>query len=369
MNPLERYLADQQQNGFIKDDAQEAVIHRLNDLFNELILRIESQQKEPTGFFSKFMQRTSRSKSVSTRGLYLWGGVGQGKTYLMDVFFDSLPFKEKRRTHFHRFMQKVHRQLRELSMVSDPLQIVADQLVGDCRVLCFDEFFVSDITDAMLLGRLFEALFERGICLVATSNIEPDGLYQGGLQRARFLPAIAALKTHCDVLKLDSGTDYRLRELEQAEIYHSPLDDQADVVLMNLFKHMTAADIEFESSLELEGRTVAVKQCAEGVVWFDYEVICDIPRGAADYIEISRCFHTVLVSDVVVMDDLKNDLANRFINLIDELYAHNVKLVISAEVPAEQLYQGKKMAFQFERTVSRLLEMQSHEYLERPHLP
>jgi len=194
-------------------------------------------------------------------------------------------------------------------------------------------------------------------------------LYKGGLQRARFLPAIAALKAHCDVLKLDSGTDYRLRELEQAEIYHSPLDDQADVNLNTLFQHMTATDIAFESVLEIEGRMVDVRQCAEGVVWFDYKTICDIPRGAADYIEISRLFHTVFVSNVVVMNDMTNDLANRFINLIDELYDHNVKLIISAEVPVDKLYQGKKLAFQFERTVSRLLEMQSHDYLERPHLP
>ena len=320
------------------------------------------------GFFAKF-KREEKPKKQAPKGLYLWGGVGQGKTYLMDVFFDSLPFKEKQRTHFHRFMQKVHQQLTVLGNVSDPLQIIADQTVKECRVLCFDEFFVSDITDAMILGRLFEALFDRGICLVATSNIQPDGLYKGGLQRARFLPAIKALKSNCGVLKLDSGTDYRLRELEQAEIYHSPLDEQAEVVLSDLFEHMTAADVQFELSLELEGRTVQVKKCAEGVVWFDFEVICDIPRGSADYIEISRCFHTVLVSDVPVMNDTTNDAANRFINLIDELYAHNVKLILSAEVRPEKLYQGEKMAFPFERTVSRLLEMQSHEYLERAHLP
>ncbi|MBL4744563.1 MAG: AFG1 family ATPase [Cycloclasticus sp.] len=368
MSPLERYLDDQTHNAFIKDDAQLKIIQRLDDLCKELQSSTKNIQAEPQGFFSKF-KSTRPVATVPTKGLYLWGGVGQGKTYLMDIFYDALPFKEKRRTHFHRFMQHVHQQLAGINNVEDPLQIIADTIAKECRVICFDEFFVSDITDAMLLGRLFEALFKRGICLIATSNIEPDGLYKGGLQRARFLPAIEALKQHCDVLKLDSGTDYRLRELEQAEIYHWPLDKEADKVLLTLYEHMTANDVELPSTLEIEGRDVTVRQCAEGVVWFDYKTICNIPRGAADYIEVSRLFHTVLVSNVNVMDDMNNDLANRFINLVDELYAHNVKLIISADVPAEKLYQGTKLAFQFERTVSRLLEMQSHEYLERPHLP
>lgn len=367
MSPLERYLVDQAQNGFIKDAAQKVIVQRLNILYEELCNPV-IQKAEKQGFFSKFKNSSAAVINVP-KGLYLWGGVGQGKTYLMDIFYDSLPFEEKQRTHFHRFMQKVHQQLSTIKNVEDPLQIVADKIADDYRVVCFDEFFVSDITDAMLLGRLFEALFKRGVCLVATSNIEPDGLYKGGLQRARFLPAIAALKAHCDVLKLDSGTDYRLRELEQAEIYHWPLDQQADKVLSELFEHLTANDVEPESRLEIEGRNIQVKHCAEGAVWFDYKAICDIPRGSADYIEISRCFHTVLVSDVIVMNDMSNDLANRFINLVDELYDHNVKLIISAQVPVDKLYQGKKLAFQFERTMSRLLEMQSHEYLERPHLP
>jgi len=367
MSPLERYLVDQTQNGFIHDRAQKVIIERLNDLHEKLqSTAIEVVEKK--GIFSKFI-KTKRPAKQAPKGLYLWGGVGQGKTYLMDIFYDSLPFKEKQRTHFHRFMQGVHQQLATIKNVEDPLQVVADKIASESRVLCFDEFFVSDITDAMLLGRLFEALFKRGICLVATSNIEPDGLYKGGLQRARFLPAITALKKHCDVLKLDSGTDYRLRELEQAEVYHWPLNQQANTVLTELFEHLSASDVEPESSLQIEGRTIEVKRCAEGVVWFDYQAICDIPRGAADYIEISRCYHTVLVSNVLIMNDMTNDLANRFINLVDELYDHNVKLVISAEVSVDKLYQGKKLAFQFERTVSRLLEMQSHDYLERPHLP
>ncbi|ORU92399.1 MAG: ATPase [Cycloclasticus sp. symbiont of Poecilosclerida sp. N] len=368
MSLLEHYLADQTQNGFIKDDAQLAVIGRLTQLHDALESSPPQETAEKKGFFSKF-KAAQKVTVTAPQGLYLWGGVGQGKTYLMDIFYDSLSFKEKQRTHFHRFMQKIHQQLNTIKGVEDPLQVVADDIAKHYRIVCFDEFFVSDITDAMLLGRLFEALFKRGICLVATSNIQPDDLYKGGLQRARFLPAIEALKKHCDVLKLDSGIDYRLRELEQAEIYHFPLDARADVVLTKLFEQMTAADVEPESSLEIEGREILVKHCAEGVVWFEHQAICDIPRGAADYIEISRLFHTVLVSNVAVMNDMNNDTANRFINLVDELYDHNVKLIISAEVSVEELYQGTKLAFQFERTTSRLLEMQSHDYLERPHLP
>ena len=368
MSPLERYQLDLTKQGFVADEAQRIIIQRLQTVFEALTTPGTKPTKEAKGFFAKLKSRPSIQQNVP-KGLYLWGGVGQGKTYLMDIFYDALPFKEKQRTHFHRFMQNVHRQLGELNNVSDPLQIVAENVAKQSRVICFDEFFVSDITDAMLLGRLFEALFRQGVCLIATSNIEPDGLYKGGLQRARFLPAIEALKKNCDVLKLDSGTDYRLRELEQAEIYHAPLDEQADVVMTTLFDHMTANDVEPETNLEIEGRNVEVIHCAEGVVWFDYKSICDIPRGSADYIEVSRYFHTVLVSNVLVMNDMSNDLANRFINLVDELYDHNVKLIISAEVSCEKLYQGKKLAFQFERTVSRLLEMQSHEYLERPHLP
>jgi len=366
MTPLQRYQQDIDTHGFSKDPEQHKVVMALDALYGKLSQPKVANKKK--GFFAKIFSVEAKEEIVP-QGLYLWGGVGQGKTYLMDIFYDSLPFEEKIRTHFHRFMQQIHKDLGELNDVVDPLQLVADKLAEKCKVLCFDEFFVSDITDAMLLGRLLTALFDRGVCLVTTSNIQPSGLYKGGLQRARFMPAIAALERNCKVMKLDSGTDYRLRELEQAEIYHYPLDDIAEKNLFNLFEHLSAADVVLESTLEIEGRMVEVVNCAEGVVWFNYHSLCDIPRGSADYIEIARCYHTVLLSDVVVMSDMSNDLANRFINLVDELYDHNVKLIISASVPVLELYQGKKFAFQFERTISRLLEMQSHEYLERPHLP
>lgn len=368
MSPLQQYQSDIEKKSFFEDPAQRIVIEQLDRLCSELVKPVKLEKPNKKSFFSRFSTRPEEPL-VSPNGLYIWGGVGQGKTYLMDVFYQALPFEEKIRTHFHRFMQKIHQQLRALGNISDPLTVVADDWANQYRLLCFDEFFVSDITDAMILGRLFEELFKRGVCLVATSNIEPDGLYKNGLQRARFLPAIEALKKHCDVLKLDSGTDYRLRELEQAEIYHHPLDAESETLLKTLFEHMAPSTLDTGSNLEIEGRSIEVRKNSEGIVWFDFKVICDVPRGAADYIEISRCFHTVFVSGITVMTDMNNDLANRLINLVDELYDHDVKLIISAEVPPIELYQGKRFAFQFERTISRLLEMQSHEYLEKPHLP
>ena len=366
MNLIERYQSDQQNAGFIHDPAQEAVLRRLEALYQEL--QKPRRPFEKKGFLSRF--KSHKVEPVeSARGLYVWGGVGRGKTYLMDMFYDCLPIQEKMRMHFHRFMQRIHAELAGLNKEQDPLAIIADRFAGQYRVLCFDEFFVSDITDAMLLGRLMQALFDRGITLVATSNIEPDGLYKDGLQRARFIPAIEAIKARCEVLALDTDTDYRLRELEQAEIYHAPLDELADQNLIELFEHMATSTIVKDYSIVLEDRSVKARQCTDGIVWFDFRTICDIPRGPADYIEIARCFHTVFVSDVEVMTDMQNDLANRFINLVDEMYDRRVNLVISAAALPDQIYQGKKLSFQFDRTISRLQEMQSHDYLEQPHLP
>lgn len=366
MNLIERYRSDQEQGGFIHDPAQEVILQKLQQLFDAV------QQPRPVPKKSGLLSRFKAEKKVqidAPKGLYIWGGVGRGKTYLMDMFYDCLPIAEKFRMHFHRFMQRTHKELGQLSHEQDPLQIVADRFAQQYRVLCFDEFFVSDITDAMILGRLMQALFDRGITLVATSNIAPDGLYKDGLQRARFIPAIEAIKARCEVLTLDTETDYRLRELEQAEIFHSPLDEQADRNLIELFDLMSTSVIEHNYRIVLEDRAVIARQYTDGIVWFDYRTICDIPRGAADYIEIARTFHTVFVSNVEVMTEMQNDLANRFINLVDEMYDRKVNLIISAETKPEMLYQGKKLKFQFERTISRLQEMQSHDYLEQPHLP
>src|SRR5690606_10716771 len=301
--------------------------------------------------------------------------VGRGKTYLMDNFFESLPFEQKMRVHFHRFMRRIHSELKLLGGKKNPLTLVADTISREARVICFDEFFVSDITDAMILGTLMEELFRRGVTLVATSNIAPDGLYKDGLQRARFLPAIALLKQHTQVVNVDGGVDYRLRALEQVELYHSPLDAAADQSLMESFKNLMPGSVgnsgEFQSNVavDIEGRKIIARHLAEDVIWFDFVELCDGPRSQNDYIELAREYHSVLISNVPGLGRNNDDQARRFVNLVDEFYDRHVKLVISAARPLANLYDEGRLNFEFQRTVSRLLEMQSREYLAKPHRP
>ena len=304
----------------------------------------------------------------SIRGLYLWGGVGRGKTWLMDLFFVALPFAAKRRVHFHRFMREVHRALQALGEVRDPLQRVAADIAEDTRVLCFDELFVSDIGDAMILGTLFEALFARGVTIVATSNLPPPELYRDGLQRARFLPAIAAIERHMRILELAPGTDFRLRALEQAPLYHHPAGTNADARLTDAFVRIAGTEGEADCALDVEGRPIRARRCAEGVAWFGFDALCDGPRGANDYIELAQDFHTVLVSDVPKLDSTRDDQARRFIMLVDEFYDRRVKLILSADAPLADLYGGDRLRFEFQRTTSRLQEMQARAYLAEPHL-
>jgi cell division protein ZapE len=368
VTPLDRYQADLQKPGFEPDAAQLRAVEHLQALYMELVAA-EAATESP-GLLDRLASRWLRPKKVEPiRGLYFWGGVGRGKTYLMDTFYDTLPFPRKLRSHFHRFMQRVHRELKELSGEKNPLNLIADRLAAETRVICFDEFFVSDIADAMILGGLFEELFERGVSLVATSNIVPDGLYKDGLQRARFLPAIALLKRHTLVLNVDGGTDYRLRALEKAELYHFPLDAAANASLERSFKALAPEPGLPDQQLEVEGRSIRALWAADDVVWFDFLDLCDGPRSQNDYIELARSYHAVLVGNIPQMGGDREDQARRFINLIDEFYDRNVKLVLAAAVPLEQLYAGGRLNFEFERTRSRLLEMQSREYLAREHLP
>lgn len=369
MTPLERYQADLLKPGFTRDTAQEMAIQHLQRLFDELVAA-EIAATNGGSLFSTLVKSLRREKAIKpVCGLYFWGGVGRGKTYLMDTFFDTLPFKRKLRAHFHRFMQRVHRELKALAGEKNPLQIIARNLAAETRVICFDEFFVSDIADAMILGSLFEALFDLGVTLVATSNIEPDGLYKDGLQRARFLPAIASLKRNTLVLNVDGGTDYRLRALEKAELYHYPLDAEADISLRRSFESLAPEPGLADQMLEVEGRHIAVRYLADDVAWFDFAALCDGPRSQNDYIELAREYHAVLISDVPQFDVNRDDQARRFINLVDEFYDRNVKLVLAAAVPLDELYCGPRLKFEFERTKSRLLEMQSREYLAREHRP
>lgn len=310
-----------------------------------------------------------RSTIKPVRGAYLWGGVGRGKTFIMDLFFDSLPFEDKLRQHFHRLMYHVHSHLRQMQNHEDPLELVADDLSRRARVICFDEFFVSDIADAMILGRLFDALFRRGVSLVATSNIPPDLLYHDGLQRRQFLPAIELLKSHTQVLEVDGQTDYRLRVLEQAEIFHSPLDEAANHNLTDYFERIAPEAGTRGQPMDIHGRSIPTIRRADAIAWFDFAALCDGPRSQDDYIEIARSFQTVIVSDMPILDTLMEDQARRFIALVDEFYDRRVKLIISAAAAIDRIYSGKRLTREFERTRSRLLEMQSLEYLAAAHVP
>ncbi len=367
MKPSERYAHHVELPGFAADRAQLAVVEHLDDLHARLTGRIDSQST----WLARMRDALRREPKAPETGMYLWGGVGRGKTFLMDLFFETLPFAPKQRVHFHRFMQRVHRQLKTLAGRPNPLQVIAKQLADEAIVLCFDEFYVADIGDAMILGELLEQLFRRGVTLVMTSNIPPSRLYENGLQRRRFLPAIAAIERHTAVINLDSPTDYRLRVLERAEIYHFPIDTGAEESLARSFVAL-APDLDAvrdDVELEIEGRDIRCRRFGDDVVWFDFAAICDGPRSQNDYIEIARICHAVLLSGVPVFDGRMEEQARRFVSLVDEFYDRNVKLIVSAAAPPEELYRGERLAFEFERTVSRLLEMQSREYLGRTHRP
>ena len=366
LTPIERYQRDLQEPDFVADQAQQLAVEKLQRLYDQLIAR----QKNRRGLLS-IVTDWFAPKSVPLKGLYFWGGVGRGKTYLMDRFYDSLPFENKMRSHFHRFMRRVHQELKGLDNEKNPLDIVAEHLAEEACIICFDEFFVSDITDAMILATLLEGLFSRGVTLVATSNIVPDGLYKDGLQRARFLPAIALLNEYTEVVNIDGGTDYRLRSLEQAELYHCPLDSAADKSLYTSFLSLIPdkKEVSEQVQIEIEGRYINTRYCAEDVVWCDFESLCDGPRSQNDYIELAKEYHAVLISGVPELTEKKEDQARRFINLVDEFYDRSVKLILSADKPLHEIYSGNRLVFEFERTVSRLLEMQSYEYLARPHKP
>ncbi len=348
----------------VLDDCQLKVESALQELASALE---RAKPRRQPGFVGRLLGR--RTSITPVRGLYVWGTVGRGKTMLMDRFYEQLNVPYKMRSHFHRFMHEVHGELKQLKNFEDPLEEVAERLALKARVICFDEFFVNDIADAMILGTLFEALFRRGVTLVTTSNVPPAQLYRDGLQRQRFLPAIAQLQTHTKVLELGAGVDYRLRVLEQAEIYHYPLDAQADTNLEMYFQAIAPDEAKQDVPLALNDRQVSARALADGVVWFDFQAICGGPRSQEDYIELARCFQTVMVSRIPQLTRDNEDEARRFIALVDEFYDRNVKLIVSAASPLEELYQGKKLEFEFQRTCSRMREMQSHDFLARPHLP
>lgn len=364
-SPLERYEALLATAGFARDPAQQQVAALLDDLYHELEAR--RARRQGGNWFTRLLEAGRRQPQEPVRGLYLWGGVGRGKTMLMDLFYECLPADDRARMHFHRFMQRTHRELRDLAGTANPLEAVAERFAGESSVLCFDEFFVSDIGDAMILAELLDGLFRRGVTLVATSNVVPANLYENGLQRRRFLPAIDLLERHTRVVNVDGEVDYRLRVLERAEIYHQPLDPAAETTLQESFSALAPEAPQSDVVLDIEGRPIRARQVAEDVAWFEFAELCEGPRSQNDYIELARIFHAVLLSNVRRFTHRNEDAARRFISLVDEFYDRNVKLIMSAEVPIEALYAGERLRFEFQRTESRLLEMQSHDYLARTH--
>ena len=354
--------------GFRSDQAQLTAVAKLDDLRARLIAAHAAAEASPLRRWIGSLIGGSSAQEPE-RGLYLWGGVGRGKTWLMDMFFESLPFPQKRRRHFHRFMHDVHTELKGLQNQESPLEAVAERMAGDTRVLCFDEFFVTDIADAMILGGLFEGLFKRGVALVATSNVPPSDLYKDGLQRQRFLPAIDLIESHVEVLNVDGATDYRLRQLTQAGTYLISSAPDTPKRLEALFAELAHYGSATDGTIEIEGRTIPVVRQSSSAVWFEFDAICSGPRSQDDYIEIAREYQSVIVADVPILDSLRENPARRFIALVDELYDRNVNLIVSAAAPPMELYRGEKLTFPFERTISRLIEMQSEDYLAREHRP
>jgi cell division protein ZapE len=355
--PSRRYAQGVADGLWQEDAAQQVALAAFDRLYDAL-------RAEPS---VSIWQRLRGQRPDAPRGLYLWGSVGRGKTFLMDLFFESLPIEQKTRVHFHRFMQGIHAELRTLGGHRDPLVIVASRIAARTRVLCLDEFFVLDIGDAMILGNLLKALFAERVVLVTTSNTPPTQLYKDGLQRERFLPAIALIEAHCEVTEMVSPTDWRLRALRQAPVYRTPPDAHAERALMAIFHRVASGREREDFILTLNERPVRVKREADGAIWFDFEAICEGPRGVADYIELARSYHTLLISGVPEFTPQTEDAAQRFVELVDELYDHGVKLVLSAAVPIVDLYDGRRHRAMFARTESRLIEMQSEDYLGREH--
>jgi len=345
------------QRGSTLDHAQSAALDRLQTLADEL-----------SAF--KTARRSTLKRLLSPpevpRGLYLYGGVGRGKSFLMDSFYAVVPLRRKTRVHFHAFMRDVHEELKTLTKEVDPLATVAQRIARRYRLVCFDEFHVSDIADAMILGRLLTALFSAGVVFVMTSNYPPEDLYPGGLKRENFLPTIALLHEWLDVMQVDGGVDYRLRALERVETFHVPAGPVADAAMELAFDAMRTGEDE-SPQLTIEGRPLSARRRAGSAIWFDFAALCDGPRSQRDYLELAQGYAVLFLSGIPVMKADKGDLARRFTWLVDILYDHRVKLVASAEAPAEKLYVEGRNAQEFPRTVSRLTEMRTREYMALPH--
>lgn len=353
------YAAALQAKGFDADPAQMQAVERLEALYQGLMHFKTARGNK--------LRRMISPPGVP-RGVYFWGGVGRGKSFIMDCFFAAVPYKRKKRIHFHAFMHQIHAELRQHAGKADPLVPVSERIAKETRLLCFDEFHVSDIADAMILGRLLELLFEKGVIFVMTSNYPPDNLYPNGLQRMNFLPTIELIKRKMDIMPLDGGQDYRLRKLEVMPVYHAPHDSETERAMAEYFEVAATMPGTANDSIEINNRQVQTVRLAPGVVWFDFFSICGDGRAQADYLELVREYHTILVSNIPVLEVRHGAEARRFTWLVDVCYDHRVKLIISAATYPDDLYVEGPNAHEFFRTASRLTEMQSREYLALPHL-
>lgn len=358
-SPLTWYQAASQQAAFIRDAAQARAIEHLDRLWTELMMFKRKR--------NRFLGRSLRSPQLP-KGLYFYGGVGRGKSFLMDAFYGCLPYRRKRRVHFHAFMAEIHQRLRGLKSEANPLKAVAAEIAKETRVLCFDEFHVSDIADAMILGRLLENLFNEGVVLVATSNYAPSELYPQGQNRSSFLPTIALIEDKLTILNVDGGEDYRHRTLTAAEVFYIPANDENERKLADLFTQVTAGQVERPSEIEIHGRMLRCKKRTDKAIWFDFRMLCFGPRSQADYLYLSEHYEMIFVSGIEKLSQTERAEARRLTWLIDVMYDYRVKFCATCDVPVGEIYVEGDFAQEFVRTASRLTEMQSQEYLNLPHL-
>jgi len=356
--PVQSYQQGLLTGSIHSDSYQENAVQMLEQLYQQLLDPVDQ-----TGFLTRWLNKAAPHNG----GIYLYGGVGRGKTYLMDQFYHSLPFSQKRRVHFHRFMRNVHNRLDKLPQTPDPLPVLAAGMAGEYKVLCVDEFNVQDIADAMLMSGLLRALVSEGITLLFTSNLKPDELYMGGLQREQFMPAIRLIEQQLLLCNLGTGKDYRRGKLVEIKHYHV-LDNQTGEAYIE--KHLSDFDqagLQHNSEVSINQRNIPVKAVGHDLVWFDFMVLCGSARSSSDYLELACEYHMIMLSSVVALNDEISDIAKRFIHLVDALYDHRVKLLLTAEVSIQNLYQGKRLADEFKRTESRLYEMGSTAYYEEAH--
>jgi len=368
--PLEWYWHFSQRHDFETDSEQLAVVEQLQRLFEQL----EEYRLYRQGKINRLVTNLGAGRKPP-RGMYIWGGVGRGKSLMMDAFFKVSRHRRKRRVHFHEFMREIHARMKALTGQEDPLEAIATEIAHELRILAFDEFHVGDIADAMILGRLLELLVEKGVVLVMTSNYRPADLYPNGLQRARFLPAIDVLERELEVVHLGGSVDHRRRLLDALSVYYTPLDANADAHLVSIFEAMTKATYAQDGTIEVGNRPLAFRRRAKGVIWIDFAELCEKPRSQVDYLEVASAYHTVLVSNVPVLGAQRQNAARRFTWLVDIFYDQRVKLVVTAAAPPEALLgeagEGsgaeRMLRAEFARTASRLREMQSRDYFARKH--